>query len=194
VEGDGATVALGEDGVEDQNVEVGVEGGAEAVQEGYGAEVRVGTGTRTGAAERGADGAPQDAEHVAGEARVVGQEGADPLRQGAHPLAERQRRQDVVAEVGGHLHDAARVAGGADAAALAGEGDEPLGGARVAADAGEAVGKDAAAEIGAEVGLHPARHAVAVGIGLGGVGQEGLEETRPPRAFPRRYPPDRGIK
>ena len=50
-------------------------------------------------------------------------------------------------EVGGHLHRASRVAGGADATALAGEGDEALGGAGVAADAGEAVGWDAAAQI-----------------------------------------------
>jgi hypothetical protein len=63
----------------------------------------------------------------------------------------------------------------ADATALAGEGDEALGSARVAADAGKAVGEDAAAEVGAEVVLHPARHALAVGIRLGGVGQEGLE-------------------
>jgi len=41
-----------------------------------------------GAAERGADAAEQDAEQVAGEARVVGQEGADPLRQGEHPLGD----------------------------------------------------------------------------------------------------------
>ena len=87
-----------------------------------------------GAAGRGADAAEQDAEHVAGEARVVGQEGADPLRQGEHPLGDGQRRQDVVDEVGGHLHLAAGVAGGADSAALAGEGHQPLGGARVAAE------------------------------------------------------------
>jgi hypothetical protein len=124
-------VGLGEDAVEDDDVEVevGVEGGAEAVEEGDGADLGVGAERRAGAAQRGADGAEQDAQHVAGQARVVGQEGADPLRQGEHPLAERQRRQDVVGQVGGHLHHAAGVAGGADAAALAGEGDEALGGA-----------------------------------------------------------------
>jgi hypothetical protein len=81
----------------------------------------------------------------------------------------------VVGEVGGHLHHAAGVAGGADAAPLAGEGDEALGGARVAADTGDAVGEDAAAEVGAEVCLHPARYTVAVGVGRGGLGEEGLE-------------------
>jgi hypothetical protein len=44
VEGDAAVVALGEDAVEDDDVEVevGIEGGAEAVQEGDGAELGVG--------------------------------------------------------------------------------------------------------------------------------------------------------
>ena len=131
VEDDGAVVAPGKDAVEhdDVEVEVRIERGAEAVQEGDGAELRSVRGAGTDAPERGADGAQQDAEHVAGEARVVGQEGADPLRQGEYPLADGQRRQDVVGEVGGHLHHAAGVAGGADAAALAGEGDGALGGA-----------------------------------------------------------------
>jgi hypothetical protein len=56
-----------------------------------------------------------------------------------------------------------------------GDGDEALGGARVAADAGEAVGEDAAAEVGAKVVLHPARYAIAVGVGRGGVGEESLQ-------------------
>ncbi|CAN5822684.1 hypothetical protein BH23GEM6_BH23GEM6_26630 [soil metagenome] len=162
VEGDGAVVALGEDAVEDDEVEVevGIEGGAEAVQEGDGAELGVAGSGRAGAQERGADAAKQDAAHIAGEARVVGQDGADPLRQREHPLADGQRRQDMVGEVDGHLHHAARVAGGTGAAALAGEGHQPLG---VAADAGEAVGEDAAAEVGAEVVLDPVWHALAVG-------------------------------
>ncbi len=46
------------------------------MQEGDGAELRVGTGARTGALERGAAGAQQDAKHGAGEPRVVRQEGA----------------------------------------------------------------------------------------------------------------------
>jgi hypothetical protein len=146
-------------------VEVRIEGGAEAVQERDGAELGVGRCRRAGAAQRGTDGAEQDAQHVAGEAWVVGQEGADPLRQGENPLADGQRRQDVVGEVGGHFHHAACIAGRANAAALAGEGYEALGGARVAADAGEAVGEHAAAEVGAEVVLDPLRYAVAVGIG-----------------------------
>jgi hypothetical protein len=64
---------------------------------------------------------------------------------------------------------------GADAATLAGEGHETLGGAVVTPEAGEAVGQDAAAQVGAEVLLDPARHALAPWVSLGGPGQEGLE-------------------
>jgi hypothetical protein len=145
-------------------VQVRVEGVAETVQEGDGAELRVARSGRAGASKRGADGAQQDAEHLAGEAGVVGQEGLDPLRQGELRLADGEWGQDMVGDVGGHFHHAPGVAGAADAATLAGEGDEALGGARVAADTGEAVGEDAAAQVGAEVGLHPARYTVAVGI------------------------------
>ncbi len=116
-----------------------------------------------------------DPEHGAGEGGVVMEEGADPLGDGEHPLTDRQRRQDVVGKMNGDLNHPAGVAGGADTSALAREGYQALGGAVVAADAGEAVGQDAAAEVGSEVVLDPARHALAPGIGLGGTGQERLE-------------------
>jgi hypothetical protein len=63
VEGDAAVVALGKDAVEEYDVEmeVGIEGGAEAVQEGDGAELGLAGRGRAGAAQRGADGAEQDA-------------------------------------------------------------------------------------------------------------------------------------
>lgn len=47
--------------------------------------------------------------------------------------------------------------------------------ARVAADAGEAMGEDAAADAGAEVCLDPLWDAVAIEIGRCGVGEEGFE-------------------
>jgi hypothetical protein len=77
VEGDAAVVALGEDAVEDDDVEVEVcvEGGAEAMEEGDCAELGVGRRGRAGAAQRGTEGAEQEAQHVAGEAWVVEQEG-----------------------------------------------------------------------------------------------------------------------
>jgi hypothetical protein len=170
----GLAVDLGEDAVEDHEVEVEVrvEGGAEAVEEGDGADLGVGGGAGAVVAQPGADGPEQDPEHGAGEGGVVVEEGTDPLGDGEHPLPDRERRQDLVVQVGGDLDHPAGVAGGADAAALAREGHEALGGAVVAPDSGEAVGQDAAAEVGAEVLLDPARHALAPRVGLGGPGQE----------------------
>jgi hypothetical protein len=59
VEESATVVASGEDAVADDQVEVGmgVEGGAEAVQEAYGPELGVRGRTGAGVAERGADGA-----------------------------------------------------------------------------------------------------------------------------------------
>jgi hypothetical protein len=120
IEADGPVALLGEEPVEDDEVEVevGIEGGAEAVQERDGAQLGVGPGAGAGAAERGADGAEQDAEYGAGECGVARQEGADPLGHGEHPLADGEWGQDVVGEPGGDLDHAAGVAGGTDAAPL----------------------------------------------------------------------------
>jgi hypothetical protein len=139
------------------------------------------------AAKRGAGSSKQDARHVASQARVVREEGPDPLRQGEHPLVDRQPRQHVIGEVGGHLHHAPGVAGGAEPRPLqenatrrsAAHAPHPTrlrrAGTPIAAAAGDAVGEDAAAEVGAEVVLDPLRDAVAVGVGRCGVGEEGLE-------------------
>jgi hypothetical protein len=75
----------------------------------------------------------------------------------------------------GDPHHAAVVARRADAATLAGEGYETLGGAVVTPYAGEAMGQDAAVEGGQEVLLEPPRHALAPWVCVGGPGQEGLE-------------------
>ena len=50
------------------------------MEEGDGAQLRVAGSAGARALQRGADGAQQDAEYGADELRVVGQEGADPLR------------------------------------------------------------------------------------------------------------------
>ena len=65
-------------------------------------------------------------------------------------------------------------AGGAEAAAFAGEGDEALGPAVRAAEASEAVGEDAAGEEAAQLALDEAGDAAIVGA-LRDVGEEGLE-------------------
>jgi hypothetical protein len=170
-------VDFGENTVEDHEmeVEVGVEGGAEPVEEGDGTDLRVEASAGTAVSQGGPNGAEEDPEHGPGEGGVVVEEGADPFGDGEHPLADRQRRQDVIVQVGGDLHHSPGVARGAHAAALAGEGYEALGGAVVAPDPGEAMGQDAAAQVGPEVLLDPARHALAPWVGLGGPGQESLE-------------------
>ena len=111
----------------------------------------------------------------AGKRGIAREKGADPLGQGEHPLAQGERGQDGVGEVGGDFDHAAGIAGGADAAALAGEGDEALGGAGVAADARETVGENAAAEVGPEVALDVGPGARAQGILLGGGGEKRLQ-------------------
>jgi len=175
VEVNGTVGVRGEEAIEDDEVEVevevGVEGGAEAVKEGDGAELGVRRSIVTESQEERADRPQQDAEHGSGERRVPGQERTPPLRQREDPLANGQRRQDLVAEMGGDLHHAAGVTGGADPTALAGKGDQTLGAAVSATGAGEAVGQDAAAQIGAEVVLGPAGDCVAAEIVAGGQGR-----------------------
>jgi hypothetical protein len=167
----------GEDAVEDDEVEVGmqVQRGAEAVQEADGSELRIGGRIGTGATEGGPGGPEEDAEDGACNIRVVMQEGTQALGEGQHPLANGEVGQDGIGEVGGEIGHAPGVAGGADPAALAGEGDEALVATVLAAGAGEAVGEDAATEVGEEVLLDPPGHAVAQRVGLGGPGEEGLE-------------------
>ena len=72
--------------------------------------------------------------------------------------------QDGVDEVRGPQGHAPAAAAGAHAAALAREGDEALGLASAAAEAGEAVREDAAAQVGAELALDEARDAAMVGV------------------------------
>jgi len=83
--------------------------------------------------------------------------------------------QNVIREVGGELRHAPGVAGGADAPALAGEGDQSLVATVLAAGPGEPVGEDAAAQVGSEVLLDPPWNTVAQGIDLRGPGKEGLQ-------------------
>jgi hypothetical protein len=98
--------------------------------------------------------------------------------------------QHVIGELGRHLHHAPGVTGRADAATFAREGHEALGGARVGADPGEAVGEDAAAEVGAEVVLDTGRCVTICAIAAGryrrraAPGRRGDHPDRP-RSSPR---------
>ena len=100
---------------------------------------------------------------------------AEPFRHREHPLSDRNRRDHVVGEVSGGGHHAPGVAGRADALALAGEGDQEVMPAAVAASVGAAVRENHAAQIGPEAGLDEVRHALAQWICLLGPGEEGLQ-------------------
>ena len=88
------------------------------------------------------------------------QEVAQALGHRQHPLAHRQRREDLVDQMGGRLGHAPRVAGGTHAAAFAGKRDQEIVPALPAAGTGEAVGQNAAFEVAAKLPLHVLRHAV----------------------------------
>lgn len=103
---------------------------------------------------------------------VVGDAVAQVVGQAQDPLAQGSVGHDAVDEVGGQAGHALATAGGAEAAALAGEGDEAVVTAAVAVHAGEAVGEDAAVEEGAQLAAHEARKTA---LGSGGGGEEGLQ-------------------
>ncbi len=175
VEGESPLVVACEEAVEDDEVqvEVGVEAGAEAVQEGDGAEGGIGRGVGGGVPQRSPDEPEQDGEDASDQDRIAGEEGAEPFGEGEHPLAHGHVGDHVIAQVGCDFGHAAGGAGGADAAALAAEGEESLLSAGVTAQAGEAVGEDSAGEVAAEVVLDPGWNAAAVRLLR--LGEEGLE-------------------
>ena len=96
-------------------------------------------------------------EQAQGRALQIGiavQEVAPALGHRQDPLAHRQRRQDVIGEMRRGRHHAPGVARWAHAPALARERDQEVVPTLPAPGAGEAMGKDAAVEVAAEVPLH----------------------------------------
>ena len=73
------------------------------------ADVGTGTGAWARISERGPNGPQEDAQHSAGDRRVMVQEGPDALRHGEHPLAHGRRWQDMIDEMGGGLDHAAGI-------------------------------------------------------------------------------------
>ena len=142
-----------------------VERGAEAVQEGDGAEPRAGSTRRVGSSgdTGGRDQSPldlskKDLREGVDSCGPVGKHAAQALGYGDHPLPHGHRRDDMIGKMRGGLRHVATVAGRADAAALAGEcHDERLAAAR-AASTGESEAEEAALEIAAEFLLDGARH------------------------------------
>ena len=174
VEGYGSLIVTGEEPVDDEEVEVdvGVEAGAEPVEERDSAESGVGRGVGRCVAQGSAKDAEEDGEDASHEDRVVGQEGAEPLREGEDPLPNRYVGNDVVGEMDPDLGHTAGGTGGADAPTLAAERAKALLGAVIAAKSGEPVRQDPAREVAAEVVLDPPRDLVSVVAS--GLSEEGL--------------------
>ena len=157
---------LAEHPVEGEGVEVDVqvEPAPEALDDGEGARVAIVHSVlpplMTVEVQEGPD---EDAEDGAAEAVVPGEQVAQAVGEAQHPLADGDAGQHTIHEVGGALGHAAAPATGAEATALAGEGDQPLQGAGVAPEPREAVGEDAAGQELAELPLHEPGEAGAVG-------------------------------
>ena len=116
----------------------------------------------------------EEVEEPGGELRIPGCQAPEPAREGEHPLANRDGREDVLDQVlGGVLHPS-RVAGRATPR-LAREGDQPLEATVGTVDSREAVGQDPAAEIGAEIALDVGGKSPAGGAAVAGGGEEGLQ-------------------
>ena len=168
-----------EDAVGDEEVEVDVEidQAAEAPDEGDGAGLWCGevAGARD-AALPGGDGADDEAADPGGPGGVAGEPQTQRLGQGQDPLTVGRAGQDVIDEVRYRVGHAARGTRRADAAAFTREGDEDLVGAGLAADAGEAVGKEATAQVGGELAVDVAGQAATVGVAE--LGEQGLGVAR----------------
>ena len=73
------------------------------------ADLGIRTGSWTRISQRGANSPQEDAQHSAGDPRVVVQEGPEAFRHREHPLAHGKRWQDVIDEMGGGLDDTAGI-------------------------------------------------------------------------------------
>ena len=127
------------------------------------------------------DDAQQDVQHRAERLGIALQEVAQALRDRQHPLTHRQRREDLVDQMGSRLGHAPRVAGRAYPAAFARKRDQKIVSALLAPSAGEAVGQNAAFEVAAKLPLHVPRHAVPIGVPVAGERQVGLADGPAPR-------------
>ena len=103
-------------------MEVGLERGAEALDEADGAGLPRQSELTPAPPLVGGENAKEEVEHRRGEADVPGQVPADALGEGQGPLSEGDVGQDTFDQVDGGVMCPARIAGGANPSALAGEG------------------------------------------------------------------------
>src|SRR5205823_8262043 len=124
VELEAPVFSLGEDAVQEEGVEVDVqlEAAPEALDHRHGAAPPVAHArARRAAAIEPEHGAYGDAEHRAAERMIVRKKIAQAVRQGEHPLAQGNARQDMIDEVGGLLRHTPPATAGTEAASLARE-------------------------------------------------------------------------
>ena len=169
-------VVSGVDTIQRQGMEVDVQvqGRAEALNEGDGAALASGPvpPISRAPAELGELGAEEGAEHLAGEPRVVGASVAKRVGEREDPLADGHFGQDAVHQVCRGVDHAPAAARRAEATPLAGKGYEAIEVAFVAVKPQEAVGEDPAFEVRAELPLDEAGHRA---IAFSGAREEGLE-------------------
>ena len=156
-------------------VQVGIEAGAEAVDEGHGCEPC--RGARTGAvrAQAGRHRAQEQPQGGALEVGVALQEIAQVLGHREHPLSQRQVRQHAIGQMRCGLYHAPRVARGAHAAPLAGERDQEIVAALPAPGPGKAMGEDAAFQVTAGLPLHVFRHRPRIVVAVAASGEPGFQ-------------------
>jgi hypothetical protein len=85
---------------------------------------------------------------------VAGEEKSEFERCRKNPLANRHGGKDALDEMRGGVAHAPRIAGGANAALLAAEGNDQLLATGLALGSQESVAQDAAAQVGAKLRLH----------------------------------------
>ena len=170
--GSGVEHAVDDDTVK---VEVGIEAGAETVDEGHRTEVRRGACTGAVRLQVLLHHAQEQAQGSTLEIGVAVQEVAQPLGHRQDPLAHRQRRQDVIGEMRRGRHHAPGIARWTHAPALAREGDQEVVPTLPAPGPGKAVCEDSAFQVMAELPLHTFRHRPLVIVIVAALGEPGLE-------------------
>ena len=148
-------------------VDVEVEGGAEALDGGDGAGVRIGeAGGASGGAQPDEDGAEEDGEDSREQRAILSEREAESPGHGQGPLPIAGRGQDGGDEVRAEVDHAAAATRRTHRAALARERDQAIEPAAGAADADETVSELAAGEVAPELGLDVARQTEAMRAAL----------------------------
>jgi hypothetical protein len=172
-----SSFGLEEDTVANDRVEVrvGIEAPAEALRQRDAAAERIGDAEGASPLSLpGKDAPHDDAQSGAKEALVAKQRNAHPAGKGHHPLPVRDRREALIAKIGGKPTHPPGMAGRA-CPTLATKRNEAVMPAVLANAAGHAVGGDPTLQERPKIGLDTARIPEPRGRALAALGEEGLE-------------------